>query len=172
MNVRSLLTVALLAPAVAFAAPASGTKSRSSTTPAAKSAPASSSSTAGSPLNGLEVGGFLGYETDDISGVTLRLDGEIPFRTLTDPGASTQVKMSWVGSLGYSHLTRSEFGVDFTANMVKVVPAARFTIPLNPQFSVFGDAGLGLAYISAKVEVPGVPGFFAAQSSPTAPSTS
>ena len=130
MKLRSLLAAALLAPAVAFAAPA-------------KSAPASN------PLEGLQVGGFIGYETDDVSGLSLRLDGEIPFRDL-----SPQVKLSFVGSLGYSRLTDSQFGADITANVFKFVPAARFTMPLNPQFSVFGDVGLGLAYVSATVSSP------------------
>ncbi len=130
MKLRSLIAVALLAPAVALAAPASR------------------STAAASPLDGIQVGGFIGYETDDVSGLALRLDGEIPFRDL-----APQVKLSWVGSLGYSHLTDSNFGGDFTSNVFKVVPAARFTVPLNPQFSVFGDVGLGLAFVSAKLSV-------------------
>ena len=127
MKLRTLLAVALLTPAVALAAPASGT---------------------GVP--GLQVGGFIGYETADVSGLALRADGEIPFRDL-----APQVKMSWVGSLGYSHLTWDTFGGTFTANVLKLVPAARFTVPLNPQFSVFGDVGLGLAYVSGTIDVPG-----------------
>ncbi len=127
MKLRPLIAAALLAPAVALAAPASRA--------------------AANPLDGIQVGGFVGYETDDVSGIALRLDGEIPFRDL-----APNVKMSWVGSLGYSHLTDSSFaGVDLSSNVLKIVPAARFTVPLNPQFSVFGDVGLGLAYVSASV---------------------
>lgn len=131
MKLRSLLAVALLTPAVALAAPAR------------------TSSTAGAPLDGLQVGGFIGYETADVSGLALRLDGEIPFRDL-----SPQVKLSWVGSLGYSHLTWDTFGGSFTANVLKIVPAARFTLPLNPQFDLFGDVGLGLAFVSASFDTP------------------
>lgn len=142
MKLTKLLAVAVLAPAVAFAAP----KSKSSS-----SSPAPA--TAGSPVAGLEVGGFLGYEaTSDFSGLALRLDGELPFREL-----SPQVKMSWVGSIGYSHLTWDiGSGYKATANLFKLVPAARFTLPLNEQFSVFGDAGLGLVHIGMTVDMPTV----------------
>jgi hypothetical protein len=145
MKIRSLLAVALLAPAVTLAAPAAGSKS-SSKSSASAAKPAEAAAPA-SPLAGLEVGGFLGYETDDVSGITLRLDGELPFREL-----SPQVKMSWVGSIGYSRLTKSYGFADFNSNLVKLVPAARFTLPLNPQFDVFGDVGLGLAYVGSTLE--------------------
>jgi opacity protein-like surface antigen len=151
MKLRSLLAVALLAPAVTLAAaPPPKSKAPPSSKPApAAAAPAQSSS----PSSGVEVGGFIGYETDDVSGLALRFDAEIPFQAL-----SPQVRMSWVGSVGFSYLTDSVPFGDFTAYVFKVVPAARFTMPLNPQFSVFGDAGLGLAYVSAKTEVsfPGI----------------
>lgn len=156
MTLRSLVAVAMLAPAVAFAAPTSGSKtgktSSSSSSSASKSTSSSgsTSATAGTPLEGLEVGGFLGYETDDLSGLSLRFDGELPFRQLTP-----EIKLSLVGSLGYSRLTWDETFWKMTANVIKLVPAARFTMPLNPQFSVFGDAGLGLAYISVKAEGKG-----------------
>ncbi len=138
MKLSKLVAVALLAPAVAFAAPRSSSRT---------------SSTAGSPLEGLEVGGFLGYETDDLSGISLRLDGEVPFRPL-----APQLNLSFVGSFGYSHLTWSEGYGKWTANTFKLIPAARFTMPLNPQFSVFGDGGLGLAYVRVKAE-SSIPGY-------------
>jgi opacity protein-like surface antigen len=152
MKLRSLLAVALLAPAVALAAaPPPAPKSKpTSSKPAPAPAAESQSSSASS---GLEVGGFIGYETDNVSGLALRFDAELPFQAL-----SPQVKMSWVGSVGFSYLTESVPFGDFTAYVFKIVPAARFTLPLNPQFSVFGDAGLGLAYVSAKTEVT-IPGF-------------
>jgi opacity protein-like surface antigen len=151
MKVRSLLAVALLAPSLALAAPSSGSKSsaKSSSSSQAKSSAAAPASQAAPPsqYGGLSVGGFIGYETDDVSGLALRLDGELPFKAL-----SPAVNMSWVGSIGYSHLTESVPFGDFTSNVLKIVPAARFTLPLNPQFDVFGDVGLGIAYVSAKVE--------------------
>jgi opacity protein-like surface antigen len=156
MTLRSLLAVALVVPAVVLAAPA-GTKStaksppsKASTTTSGASARSSArpSATEGTPLAGLEVGGFIGYETDDLSGLSLRFDGELPFRDL-----SPEVKLSLVGSLGYSRLSYDPVpGWSFTANVIKLVPAARFTMPLNEQFSVFGDAGLGLAYVGVKVK--------------------
>jgi opacity protein-like surface antigen len=148
MTVRTFVAVALLAPAVAFAAPAS---SPSRTAPAQQAYD-----------SGIAVGGFVGYETADVSGVSLRLDGELPFKDL-----SPQVRLSWVGSFGYSHLTTGSFaGGQFTANVFKFVPAARFTFPLAPQFSVTGDVGLGLAIVSASIDVsiPGIPPFIPAQS--------
>lgn len=150
MKLRSLIAVSLLVPAVALAAPSgSGSKSR----PAPVKPSAVSSTTGSGQLQGLQVGGFVGYETDDASGLGLRLDGEIPFRDL-----SPQVKLSFVGSLGYSRLGWDFPFTDVTVNVVKIVPAARFTLPLNPQFEVFGDAGLGLAYVSVNVE-QNIPGF-------------
>jgi opacity protein-like surface antigen len=159
MKLSKLLAVALLAPAVVLAAPTKAGKSASSTSTARPAASSSkTSATTGSPMEGLEVGGFVGYETDDVSGLSLRLDGELPFREL-----SPQVKMSLVGSFGYSYLTDEPGGgVKVTAHVIKLVPAARFTMPLNEQFDVFGDAGLGLAYVKAKVEFPGFPPFVSA----------
>jgi opacity protein-like surface antigen len=167
MTLSKLLAVALLAPAVAFAAPTTGTKTTktsktsSSTSTARPASSGTSSSTSGTPLEGLEVGGFIGYETADLSGLSLRLDGEVPFREL-----SPQVKLSLVGSFGYSHLTWDPVPwAKFTANVFKFVPAARFTLPLNEQFSVFGDAGLGLAYIRASVDFDGFTGLGSASAS-------
>jgi opacity protein-like surface antigen len=151
MKLRSLAAVALLAPAVAFAAGTSGGKSKTTSS----SSSTQTSATAGTALEGLSVGGFVGYETDDLSGISLRLDGELPFRQL-----SPQINLSLVGSLGYSHLTWEPFSYwKLTANTFKLVPAARFTMPLNEQFSVFGDAGLGLAYISMTAKYDGYLGY-------------
>lgn len=156
MKLTKLLAVALLAPAVAFAAPV---KSSSSTARPVSSSSGSSASSGGG-LGGLELGGFIGYETADLSGLSLRLDGELPFRQL-----SPQVKLSLVGSIGYSHLTWDPIpGWKLTTNAVKLVPAARFTLPLNEQFSLFGDAGLGLIYVSGKAEYSYYDPFFGTRS--------
>lgn len=156
MKLRPLLAVVLLAPAVALGAQAGTTKTaaKAGAKPASTAKPAASSTSA-TPMTGLEVGGFIGYETDDLSGLSLRLDGELPFRDLTP-----ELKLSLVGSFGYSHLTWDPLpDVKFTADVFKLIPAARFTLPVAPQLSVFGDAGLGLAYIRAKVEFPSSPFF-------------
>jgi hypothetical protein len=96
----------------------------------------------------LQVGALVGYETDRVSGLTLRLDGELELREL-----GSRVKLSGIGSVAYSHLTESvpPFS-ELKSDVIKAVPAARFTLPINPQFDVFGDVGLGIAYVSAKVE--------------------
>jgi opacity protein-like surface antigen len=138
MNVRSLLAfalAALLSPAIGNAAPSRGTGSRSGPVASSVASPA------------LSVGGFVGYETDDVSGLTLRVDGELPFQAL-----SPQVNLSWVGSIGFSHLTEDVPFGDYSVNILKIIPAARFSFPLNPQFSLFADAGLGLYYASSKLE--------------------
>jgi opacity protein-like surface antigen len=85
----------------------------------------------------LSVGGFVGYETDDASGLTLRLDGEMPFQAL-----SPKINLSFVGSIGYSRLGIDQS--DFKYNLFRIIPAARFTMPVNEQLSLYGDAGLGL----------------------------
>ncbi len=145
MKLRSLFAIALaalLAPAAASAAPVKAAPAK-----AAKAAAPTTTSSA-SPFDSLTVGGFVGYESDDLGGVALRLDGEIPFKAL-----SPQVNLSWVGSIGFSHLTWDKgFGANVTANILKIIPAARFTFPVNPQLSIFGDAGLGLYYVSMKTE--------------------
>jgi hypothetical protein len=109
---------------------------------------ASGAPPARSTFQGLQVGGLVGYETADVAGLSLRLDAELPSRDL-----GPQVKLSWVGSIGYSHLTESlpPFS-DFKSDLVKVVPAARFTWPLNPVFDLFGDVGAGLAFVAARLE--------------------
>jgi len=141
MKLRSLFALALaalLVPAAASAAPAKAAPAK-----AAAAAPMSSAS----PFDQLTVGGFVGYENDDLGGIALRLDGEVPFKAL-----SPQINMSWVGSIGFSHLSEDVPGGSITANILKIIPAARFTFPVNPQLSVFGDAGLGLYYVSEEVE--------------------
>ncbi|HEX9241902.1 MAG TPA: hypothetical protein VF875_05615 [Anaeromyxobacter sp.] len=141
MKIRNFFAIALLAPAVALAAPASKSKSQPK--------PAPVESQRSGDLQGLEVGGFVGYETSDFSGLALRLDAAMPFREL-----SPQVKLSFVGSVGYSHLTYDYWFAKFTSNVFKIVPAARFTIPVAPQLDVFGDVGIGLAHIRASWDLP------------------
>jgi hypothetical protein len=136
MKVRSLFALALaalLAPVAASAAPTG------------RPAPVATTSS----TSALEIGGFVGWESDDIGGIALRLDGELPFQAL-----SPQIKMSWVGSIGFSHLSDDFNGIDVAVNILKLVPAARFTLPLNNQFSLYADGGLGLYYASWSMESP------------------
>jgi len=149
MHVRSLLALTL---AALLAGPAAAqAQSKKSSQKQAKAAPAESApSSSASPQ--LSLGGWIGYEMGDLDGLQLRVDGVMPFRRL-----SPQVELSWVGSIGYSYLTHSEsaFGATAkaTANVLKFVPAARFTFPVNPQVSFYGDAGLGLYWASVSTKV-------------------
>jgi hypothetical protein len=135
MNVRPLLAAAL---AALLTAPlAASAQAR----PAARSAPAAAP-------RSLAVGGWLGYEMGDLDGVALRLEGELPFQQLTP-----EIALSLVGSVGYSRLSDDlGRGFDITANLLKFVPAARFTLPVSPELSLFGDAGLGLYYASVSTD--------------------
>jgi Outer membrane protein beta-barrel domain len=143
MHVRTPIALAvaalLAAPLSASAQAKRGT--RGQTTAASSTAAAS----------GLSVGGFVGFETGDLGGFSLRLDGEMPLQAL-----SPQIALSLVGSVGYTNFGKDiQFG-DISFNLFKVVPAARFTLPLNPQFDVYGDAGLGLYRysFSSKQDLP------------------
>lgn len=140
MNVRSLLAVALAALLVPLAASAQTRRATTTT-----SRPAS---------NALSLGGWLGYEMGDVDGFQLRVDGEMPFQQLTP-----QVKLSLVGSIGYTFAGDDAPGVDISVNRLKIVPAARFTLPVNPQLSFFGDAGIGLVYTTFDVNYDAFAGF-------------
>jgi hypothetical protein len=131
---RALALVALLAaPGVGMAQEQGGA-----------SAPATSPAAVAAAPDALSLGALVGYEWgDQVGGFQLRLDGELPFEQL-----SRDVKVSFVGSFGFTHSTYGISGLDLTVNRVKVVPAARFTVALDPQVSVFADAGLGLHYTS------------------------
>lgn len=110
---------------------------------AAQKKPAPAPAPARSPPPSLSIGGWIGYEAGDLDGLQLRLDVVKPYQRL-----SPQVELALVGSVGYSRLTESVSApgntTDVTANILKLVPAARFSLPLNADFSLFGDAGVGL----------------------------
>jgi opacity protein-like surface antigen len=150
MTLRPLAAALLLVPAFPLAAP-TATRPAARPGPKPAAAPAKpAAKPADGAAGGLEVGGFAGYETADFSGLSLRADAELPVRQL-----ARKVKLSVVGSLGYSRLTWSPgFGVKGTANVVKLVPALRFTLPVAPKLSLFADAGLGLAYVSTTIDLP------------------
>jgi hypothetical protein len=203
MRVRSLLAVALVAPALAWAAPSSGTGStgepgaapasstllpshpvrkrargaatarsaapRRRTALQARTVAAERAATArvvpasgvihgypepaGRPSlavagdrarTGFELGGFAGYEAANVSGLSYRLDGAVP---VLDVGP--KIRLSAVVSLGYSRLSGRMGFLELTADVFKLVPAARFTVPLGARFSVFADVGFGVAFVSA-----------------------
>jgi len=139
MHVRPLLAAAL---AALLAVPVvSSAQAKRGTAQKAQPAPAAAGTT------NLSVGGFLGFETGDLDGFALRADAELPFQQMTP-----QVALSLVGSLGYSRFSEDlPFG-DASWNIIKIIPAARFTLPVNPQIDVYGDGGLGLYYFSFSSE--------------------
>lgn len=145
MHARTLFAVTL---AALLAAPAARAQTRTSTSSRAQASRPATTTAAATGTDTLSVGGFVGFETGDLTGFALRLDGEMPFQQL-----SPQVKLSFVGSLGYTHFGKDVPFGDITFNIVKVVPAARFTLPVNPQIDLYGDAGLGLYYYSGTTKV-------------------
>ncbi len=150
MHVRSLFAVALAALLVGPATVHAQAKKTSAKAAPAKAAVAPAQATTTTP--NFSIGGWIGYETDDpFGGVQFRGDFVWPFEKLA-PG----LDLSFVGSVGLSRLSHSEsfFGetLDATAWEFKLVPTARFTYTFNPQWSVFGDAGLGLNYTSVSVD--------------------
>jgi opacity protein-like surface antigen len=145
MHVRSLFAVALAAIlATPLAASAQAKKGTTTKAQPARAAPAASTAPASKAL---AVGGWVGYEWGDADGFQLRVDGEMPFQKLTP-----QIDLSFVGSLGYTRASYDVFGADLTVSRFKVVPAARFTFPVNPQISLFGDAGIGFHYTKVTID--------------------
>lgn len=138
MLVRTPVALAL---AVLLAAPTSAAAQAKRGAPAGATQPAAATGT--TPAGGLSVGGFIGFESGDLTGFALRLDGEMPLQMV-----SPQVALSLVGSAGYTHFSKDIAFGDITFNIVKLVPAARFTLAINPQVDLYGDGGLGLYYYS------------------------
>jgi opacity protein-like surface antigen len=132
MNVRSLLAVALAALLAPLAASAQTRGARATST---------------APASAFSLGGWIGPELGDADGFQLRADGELPFQQI-----APRVGLSLVGSIGYTFAGYDTFGQDVSVDRLKIVPTARFTFPLNPKVSFFGDAGLGLHYTSVSVE--------------------
>lgn len=147
MHFRSLVAAALAATLAVPALAGAQVRKPAPARPAAQPAPAAARS-------GLSVGGFLGYEMGDLDGLMLRFDGEMQIQAL-----SPQIMLSGVGSVGYTRFSADiPFG-DITWNVFKLIPAARLTMPVSPELSLYGDGGLGLYYGRATVEFapPGFP---------------
>jgi hypothetical protein len=89
------------------------------------------------------LGGFAGYGAAATSGLALRGDGELPSRVL-----GGRVALAWLGSVGFSRLTRAEsgFGVNrsVTVALLQVVPGARLSLALGGPLRGYLDAGVGL----------------------------
>ncbi|WP_242357116.1 outer membrane beta-barrel protein [Anaeromyxobacter sp. SG64] len=102
----------------------------------------------------LSAGGLVGFEfASGTTGFGLRLDGELPVQAL-----GPRMNLSALGSLGFTRFSDStSTGVgDYSqaTNIFKLVPAARFTLPLAPAVAVYGDAGLGLYWARSTIDTP------------------
>ncbi len=102
----------------------------------------------------LSAGGLIGFEfASGTTGLGLRLDGELPIQAI-----GPKVDLSAVGSLGFTRFsdTTTTANGDYSqsTNIFKLVPAARFTLPLAPAVAVYGDAGLGLYWARSSVGTP------------------
>jgi hypothetical protein len=92
---------------------------------------------------GVRLGGFAGYGAATTSGLVLRADGEVPFRPL-----GARLAVAWLGSLGFSRLSRGEsgFGVArrVTVTVLEVVPGLRLATRLGDRITGYLDAGVGV----------------------------
>ena len=84
-----------------------------------------------------QVGAAVGAEFGDLDGVALRGDVVVPLQQL-----DRQTTLSFVGLAGLTLFSEG----DVDATVFKLVPAARLSLDLAPQFTVYGDAGLGLYF--------------------------
>lgn len=118
---------------------------------AALSLPGLASAQARGRSTGAQLGVLIGFEDGDAdAGVSLRLDGEFDWQAL-----SPAVRLSFVGSIGYTRWT-DDLGpfsdLDWTVNVVKFVPAARFSFGRSPTLRPYFDAGIGFHYVSFSIE--------------------
>ena len=89
--------------------------------------------------SGTQIGGLVGFELGDLDGFALRLDGQVDLQRL-----APQFMLSGVGSLQFSHLSDEDGGMEWTANIFELIPAARFTYEATRDVGIYGDLGLGL----------------------------
>jgi hypothetical protein len=131
--------------------------------PVAASAQSRTASTSYSPnMSGSVLLGMEDFSGD--TGLALRADGIWGVKYL-----APKVSLSGVVSLGFTHYGTSSGSIDYTGygttmdsslNMFKIIPAARFTFDIAPQFDLYADAGLGFYYARASVKQSNIaPGF-------------
>lgn len=134
MNLRRIS----LAAAIALALPVLAS-AQSRTAP--RAAPAGS---------GLGMGVLLGMEAfDGNTGFALRADGVMDSKWI-----APKVLLSGVMSVGYTRFSDGysnyyaggQVDYDWSENIIKFVPAARFTFDVAPQFGLYADAGIGLYF--------------------------
>lgn len=100
----------------------------------------------GAPRSSLELGAFAGYEADNVSGVSVRLDAALPVTEL-----GPRVSLAAVASAAYARLSDTFGFLELEADVFKLVPSARLGVPLGSRFSLFADVGFGVAYVSARL---------------------
>ncbi len=157
MTSRTLSTA--LALAAALVTPAAVRAQSARRAPAQTTQPPPPTSN-GQSSQGLRIDGLAGFEfVGGATGFKLRMDIEKEMAPL-----APNMKLSVVLSLGLSHFGRSQsvYGYydpfygrysgattwDWSSNVFDLVPAVRFTIAAAPKLFFYGDAGLGLYYIS------------------------
>jgi hypothetical protein len=139
MSVRRALLAALLAVSVLPAA--AQAQARAGAAPAA-----------GGPMS---MGVLVGFESGDgDTGVALRFDGILDQKKL-----SPKALLSGVLSLGFTRFSDeisdpfSGFSTSGSMNLFKIIPAARFTFDVAPQFDLYLDAGVGMWFGLASVRI-------------------
>ena len=71
------------------------------------------------------------------------------------PGLVLQVG----GSIGWTY-NGFPSPIDGSLNTIELLPTARLRLALQPKLFVYGDAGLGLAFVHEKITIPGFFGVF------------
>ena len=118
------------------------------------SGPALAQSRAATRSGLTSAGVLLGFE--DFGGDTgLALRGDV---LLLPTRLAPKASVGLVLSLGYSRFSESAYHSwdgtdwDWTTNILKFTPAARFAFDVAPRFGLYADAGLGLHYASMSWE--------------------
>jgi hypothetical protein len=133
MNARTLRTFLPLLAAVALSIPAAAE---------AQTRRATASRSSDGQDGALHLGLLIGPEfASGDTGIALRGDISTALTHL-----APNLRLDGVLSLGYTHFSFGPRDFDATANIVRLVPAARFLIPVAPAVTLYGDAGLGLYF--------------------------
>ncbi len=100
---------------------------------------------AAAPEGALQLNVLVGPEfASGDTGLALRGDAQMGLTHL-----APNLRLDGVLSLGYSHFSFGPRDFDATANIVRLVPAARFVFDVAPNVDLYADGGLGLYFGSA-----------------------
>lgn len=81
---------------------------------------------------GFWLGGLVGLEAGNETGLQLRVDGEVPITRFTP-----KLQLAGVASASFANLSHD-------LKVFEIMPAARITYEATRQFGAYGDVGLGL----------------------------